>query len=87
MCIWLQNLIASGLYVIPNLNLTAYHVAQPHHPGKEDELKHKEFERNLKIYTRLKNEKFVSWTMQRLRNEIFRQIKTAAEIKVRNFGG
>lgn len=53
------KLIAKGLYLIPNLSATAYHLVPKITPKKESEGKNKSFIKNLRLYQKLKNEPLV----------------------------
>jgi GT2 family glycosyltransferase len=50
-----SKLIANGLYLIPNLHLTVYHLVKKS-SKKEKDKRIKEYERNLKFYDKLQNE-------------------------------
>jgi len=52
------KLIARGLYLIPNLHATVYHLMKSNH-SKEKRRKIKEFYKNLKLYKTLLNESLV----------------------------
>ena len=52
------KLIANGLYLIPNLHSTAYHLVKKN-SKKEKNKKIKECEKNLKLYNKLKNENLI----------------------------
>lgn len=52
------KLIANGLYLIPNLHSTVYHLVKKS-SKKEKEERIKEYKRNLNFYNKLKNEKLI----------------------------
>jgi GT2 family glycosyltransferase len=52
------KLIGRGLYLIPNLHATVYHLIKGNH-NKEKKKKIKEFYKNLKLYKKLLNESLV----------------------------
>ena len=52
------KLIANGLYLIPNLHSTVYHLVK-RSSKKEKNKKIKEYEKNLKLYNKLKNENLI----------------------------
>lgn len=71
------KLIAYGLYLIPNLNATVYHIKRKENKEK----KIKEFQKNFQLYNKLKNEKFSLFTKNEWRQNMEKYFKNKFSIE------
>lgn len=70
------KLIASGMYIIPNLEATAYHVA---HKAPEKQ-HHEKFKRNFQLYDKFKKEDLICYTENEWKGKMKNYFKNKFEI-------
>lgn len=73
------KLIAKGLYIIPNLNCTAFHLAEMLSEKKRSE-RLEEYKRNLSLYYKLENEPLLSWGENEWKEKILNYFANKFEI-------
>lgn len=73
------KLIAKGLYIIPNLNCTAYHLVERRSKKNNNE-KFQNYKKNLSLYYDLENEPLLSWHENEWREKIMEDFANKFEI-------
>ena len=71
------KLIARGLYLIPNLDATVYHIKNK----KDKKKKNKEFKKNFQLYNQLKNKKFQLYSGGEWEEKMTKYFKNKFSIK------